>query len=315
MNRQTFCMIVGSPLLAAGGVPAAAAGTQSTIHVAIAPIDADAQPYYADELGLFRKRKLQVDVQSIAKGSAILAAVIGGSIDVGVANPISLITAYKRGVDLRCIAPTSYYSSKSPSTVLMVNADSPIKMARDLEGKAVGVNSLKDLTQLSTMAWVDNNGGDSSKVRFLEIGFPAMIPALSQGRVDAAVIAEPLISAAQKTARVIAKPYDAVALRFPVACFFVTSAFAKQNSANLRQIVESLREAGTWANEHQRESAEILGRASKTDPALVQATTRVIYSEQRLEGPDLQPVVNLCVKYGIIAEPFSASELVWNGRN
>ena len=314
MNRKSFCTLVaGAPALGACVTGAAvAAGAAPTVRVAIVPIDADAQFYYADDLGLFRKRHLDVQLQSIVKGSAILAAVIGGSVDVGVANPISVITAYKRGVDLTCIAPSSYYSSKAPSTVLVVNSDSPIKTARDLEGKAVGVNALKDLTQLATMAWIDKNGGDSSKVKFLELGFSGMIPALSQSRVDAAVVAEPLISTAKKTGRVIGNPYDAVSPHFPVGCFFVMSAFAKQNPTPLQQMVDTLREAGTWANGHQRESADILARATKTDAAIIQGNTRVVYSEQRLTPGDLQPVVNLCAKYHVIAESFPASEIVWS---
>jgi NitT/TauT family transport system substrate-binding protein len=310
MNRKTFFSIAGCSLALTAPRMSVAA---EPISVAIVPIDSDAQFYYADALGFFRKKGLDVNLTSIGKGSAILAAVIGGSVDVGVANPISIITAYKRGVDLTCIAPSSFYKSSTPSTAMMVSNESPLKVPRDLEGKTIGVNALKDLTQLGAMAWIDKNGGDSSKVKFVELGFPQMIPALAQERVDAIVVAEPVLSTAKATARIFGKPYDAVATLFPVGCFFVMSPYAKRNAAPLVQLVDTLREAGIWANAHQRQSADILAKMTKTDPAVITSMTRVVYSEQRLTPEHLQPVIDLCAKYGVIPASFPASEIVWNG--
>jgi NitT/TauT family transport system substrate-binding protein len=310
MNRKTFCSLAaGSLAITIPNITKAAA----SINVAIVPIDSDAQFYYADTLGYFKQRGLDVNLTSIGKGSAILAAVIGGSVDVGVANPISVITAYKRGVDLTCIAPSSFYESSSPSTAMMVANGSPIKGPKDLNGKTIGVNALKDLTQLGAMAWIDKNGGDSSKVKFAELGFPQMIPALVQNRVDAIVVAEPILSTTKGAARILSKPYDAVAPLFPVGCFFVTSSYARENAAMLGRLVDTLRDAGAWANAHQRQSADILAKVTKTDPAIIASMTRVVYSEQRLTAAHLQPVIDLCAKYGIISANFPASEIVWTG--
>jgi NitT/TauT family transport system substrate-binding protein len=306
MNRKTFALSTGAFAFAARRAAAAAA----PVNVAIVPIDADAQFYYAEALGIFRKNGVDVNITSIAKGSAILAAVIGGSVDVGVANPISVIEAYKRGVDITCIAPSSFYSSRAPSTALIVK-DPAIKSAHDLEGKTVAVNALKDLTQLSAMNWIDKNGGDSSKAKYVELGFAQMLPALQQGRIDAAVLAEPMLTMAKSSARILGTPYDTVAPVFPVGCFFATAAYLKQNAASVATLVETLREAGTWANKHQRESGDILARAAKMDAATLANTTRVVYSETPLQPSHLQPVIDLCAKYGVISGGFSASNIVW----
>jgi NitT/TauT family transport system substrate-binding protein len=313
MRRSTACsLIAGSLTVKASSAPIAALA-QSVLRMGVIPIDADAEPYYANEIGAFRKRGLSVDILTISNGAAILAAVVGGSLDLGATAAISLVAAYKRGVPVTCVAPTSYYTSRVPSTVLMVAQDSPIKTARDLAGKSVGVNALKDLTQLATMAWVDKSGGVSSDVKFIELGFAHLLAALQQKRVDAAVITEPFISNAKQSARVLGNPYDAVASEFPVGCFFVKSDFAKDNGRQLGQVIDALHDAGLWANAHQRESASILAKASDTDLAVIQATTRVTYPRRRLMPADVQPLIDLAAKYGLIPATFPAQEIVWTG--
>lgn len=37
----------------------------------------------------------------------------------------------------------------------MVAKDSPIKGGRDLAGKTIAVNGLQNITQLASMAWID----------------------------------------------------------------------------------------------------------------------------------------------------------------
>src|SRR6185312_7579577 len=121
-------------------------------------------------------------------------------------------TAHERGVPVTIIAPAGNYLTRAPISALMVPAGSPIKTAKDLNGKIVAVNGLKNITQLATEAWCDQNGGDWKSLHFTEMGFPEMPAALRAHRVDAAFITEPVVSSAVRsgTATVIGKPYDAI---------------------------------------------------------------------------------------------------------
>ena len=232
--------------------------------------------------------------------------------EIGVSNIISLASAYKRGIKLACVAGSSIYTSRAPTSALMVAKDSPIKSARDLSGKTVAVNGLRNITQLAPMAWIDKGGGDSNSVKFVELSFPEMIPAVAQGRVDAVLVAEPAMSSAKGVARILGYPYDAVASRFLLGCFFATTAYVDQNRETVKRFVDVIRDAGVWANKHHNESGQILATITKMDPSIIQNMTRATYPD-RVNPTDVQPVIDLAAKYGVITETFPAQEIIWNG--
>src|SRR5579875_2797105 len=165
LDRRTFVGRSAGYLL--GGTLAAVPHRSSAAEVlrlATIPLDAGAEVYYALEMGFLRDAGIDAQIQSIPNGAAIAAAVASNAIDVGFSNLISLGEAYKRNVPFTVIAPGSLWSVKAPTTVLMVPKDSTVRRARDLNGKTIGVNGLKNILQYGAQAWIDRNGGDSSTV-------------------------------------------------------------------------------------------------------------------------------------------------------
>lgn len=310
MNRATFASLAAASLVSLPAGLRAQSG--QSIRVGDLPIEADAQPYFAEHLGLFERNGLHVQISSITNGAAILSGVAGGSLEVGVSNIISLASAYKRGVDVACIAGSSVYRHDAPTSGLLVADSSTIKTPKDLNGKTIAVNGLKNITQLAPMAWIDAAGGASESVKFIELSFPEMVPALVGGRVDAVLVAEPALSSAGPGVRVLGYPYDAVAPRFLLGCFFATTAYLDRNRATVRKFVDVLREAGSWANAHHAESGEVLAAFTKMDPARITKMTRATFPD-RLVPAEVQPVIDLAAKYGVIAQSFPSRQLVWNG--
>src|SRR6185437_7554997 len=131
------------------------------------------------------------EVTTLNFGQAVASAIAGGAADIGQSNIVSLATAHERGIDVAIVAPAGYYLAKAPTSMLLVAKSSPLRTAKDFAGKTVAVNGLKNITQLSVQLWLDENGGDSNAVKFLELPFSEMGAALDGGRVDAALFAEP----------------------------------------------------------------------------------------------------------------------------
>lgn len=61
--------------------------------------------FYAKERGYFQKNGLDVSIQTLPNGPAIVAVVAGGDLDVGVADVATVAQARTRGIPLRFIAP------------------------------------------------------------------------------------------------------------------------------------------------------------------------------------------------------------------
>ena len=189
---------------------------------------------YASERDFFKGAGLDVNVSIMSSGGSVIPAVIGGSAEFGVSNPISLATAFSHGAPLVCFAATVYYRSTAPNSLLMVAKDSPVQSARDLNGKTVAVNGLRNTPQLSTQVWLDKNGADSKSVKFTEVPFPEMGLALTSGRVDAAFFSEPALSLVRDSLRVLGDPYGAIAPQFITGSYFTTRSYAAAQPASSR---------------------------------------------------------------------------------
>jgi NitT/TauT family transport system substrate-binding protein len=281
------------------------------VHFATIPIDGGAQAWYAQSLGYFQAAGITPTIDSISNGSAITAGVIGGTIDVGYSALLTLAVAHEKGVPFSIIAPAGSYLSRAPISTLMVPADSPAKTAKDLNGKVIAVNGLKNITQLATMAWSDQNGGDAKSLSFVEMGFPEMPAALAAHRVDAAFVSEPIVSSALRsgTARNIGTPYDAIAPDFTISVWFVTGAYSKANPGLVRRLSSVFRQSSAWANAHDADSAQILSNVTKLPLPVVGGMTRSRFAET-VTAKSLQPIITSATRYGLLAKAFPASDLI-----
>ena len=308
-SRALFIRNVAA--LTAAGVASAPrlARAASAIRFLTVGSESGAAAVYASERDFFKGAGVDVSVSIMASGGSVIPAVIGGSAEFGVSNPISLATAFARGAPLACFAATVYYRSTSPNSLLMVAKDSPVQSAHDLNGKTVAVNGLRNTPQLAIQVWLDQNGADSKSVKFTEVPFPEMGLALTSGRVDAAFFSEPALSLVRNDLRVLGDPYGAIAPQFITGSYFTTRAYAAAQPAVVANVGRALRQAATWANGHPNDTAAILARIQKLDLNRVQTMARSIYAEQ-LRPTDLQPVFDVAFKYGYLPTHVDAKALI-----
>jgi NitT/TauT family transport system substrate-binding protein len=300
-------------VLAVGGGGAFSQTELTTIRIASTPIDIGAEVYYAQALGFFKQAGLDVQIQSIDNGAAIALAIAGGAADIGQSNVVSIATAYEKKLPFVVLAPAGAYSSASPTTVLLTLADSPVKTAKDLEGKTMSTNGILNIAQIGGDAWLDKNGANFRSVHWIEIPTSVTGAALIGHRVDAAVSAEPALGAALATGkfRILAAPYDAIGKRWQVGAWFTTKAWVAAHPDAAKKFIAVIEQTARWANAHQTESLQILRDAAKTDyPSTMH---RALYSEQ-LDPALFQPVIDNAAKFGAIAAPFPATELFASGK-
>lgn len=311
MKRTSFVFAL---LVAALTIAPAAtrADDMPTIRIGTTPIDAGAEPYYAQAMGFFKAAGINVEIQAMANGSVLSAAVAGGALDIGQSNVVSLSAAHERGIPFVLLAPASIYTSKQPQSALVVAANSTLRVAKDLNGKTIAVNGLKTISQLGPEAWIDKNGGTLSTVKFIEMPFPAMEDALTSGRVDAALITEPMLSDMKSHGlKVLNNVYDSIGKDFQLGAWFTTSAWAKAHPDLVKKYVAVMLQTARWANTHHAESAKILEAETKTP--VTPTTMRVIFGET-LDPAQIQVLIDSCAKYGIIKQSFPAGDIIVNAR-
>jgi NitT/TauT family transport system substrate-binding protein len=306
MNRRDVIRGCGALL----AVPvAASAQAEAPIRIGVGGADTFAEGFYATDLGIFQKAGLNVEMTIFNQGAAIATAVAANALDVGISNTVNLALAIAHGAPFRIIAGAGMYSSDAPTTVLMVQKNSALQHPKDLEGKTIAVTALKDLTEVGVRAWLERNGVDAGKIKFTEIPMVQMPPNLTRGTVDAAVVGEPWLSTSQAILRTFATFYDAVAPRFLIANWFSTADYVQKNGAQLRRLVDSVYETARWANAHHAESAAILAKWAKLDPATIALMGRCAYATS-LDPRYLDPVFAAMYKYDAIDRKLTVGEVV-----
>jgi NitT/TauT family transport system substrate-binding protein len=313
LRRRDFVRIAAA-FAAAAPLAIEAADVPRTLRVLCIKTDGIKSLLYAQKANLFAKRGLAIDVVTMASGGAILPALLGGSAEIGAANLFPVFAAYARGVPLRMIAPASLYSSDHADSVLLVRNDSLLQKAHDLEGKAIGVDSLGDVYTIATRAWVDQGGGDGQTLRPLELPPTEQFAALDAGRVDAAVFKTPFATVALESGkfRVLGKPLDAIAPRFLLSCWVATIDFIAKNPQAVSSYVTTMADGARYTNAHQPETADMMAQFTGQDPALVRravrSTTAVSVTIEQLQRP-----LDIAYKYGIIPQRFDASAVLAAG--
>jgi NitT/TauT family transport system substrate-binding protein len=148
----------------------------------------------AKEKGFFDKRGLDVTLTKVAIISNVPAALVSGSLHIGVSTPTVLIDAVDSGLDLAAIAGGTRFVKNPAIFSVVVRNGLAVKTAKDLEGKRVGVPGMRSIADVLLRKWLMDQGVQPSKVNLVEASFPQMKDLLKGGTLDAVAVLEPFRS-------------------------------------------------------------------------------------------------------------------------
>lgn len=295
----------------AAWVPAQRASADDTLRIGALLLDNTAEVFYARELGMFKRAGLDVNISTFPSGGAAASALVGGAVDISIGDVLTVVEAHSRNVPLTYLAPATVYTKAFPAYALLVAVESPIRVAHDFSGKTVATNALKNILQIPTEAWIDNNGGEAKSVKFIEVPFPSMAPAILDGRIDAASISEPFITDAVNSGkfRTISVSERNVAPEFMFSGWTTTTGYAAAHANVIKKFVAVMLESARWGNTNRPQSAQILVGINKMPLEVAAKMLRSYYGE-KLSPTLLQPVIDAAAKYGAIANSFPALEVI-----
>jgi NitT/TauT family transport system substrate-binding protein len=311
-HLRSFAVVIASCIIAA--LPAGAQ-TLPVIRLVCIPTDSYGEAYYAQDMGFFAKHGISIDIVVNSGGAIAINALAGNSADIGVANPLSVGQAYSKGVPITIFAGGGMYTSASPATLLLVPKTSTLKTAKDLEGKSIGLPGLGDQLQAATILWLQKNGADASKVKFVEVNPGRLIlAALTNSHIDAATAPEPTMTESlQAGARIFGDPFAEVGPRFFVGVWIARTDWLKANPDLAKRFTDAIYEAGRWANAHPTESAAILAKYTKGDALLYRQMHRATYSDGAVDPKLVQPPLDAALKTGMLTTAVKATDLVAKG--
>lgn len=182
--------VVAGGVMAAGPV-AALEKTDVAIGTAKDP-NLGAEIVIAREKGYFKKAGLNVVVKYFPSGGDLLAAVVGGSVDLGSSGSTPTSTLRGRPYPIKILAQMADISGAQQ---LIVKKD--INGLKDLEGKRVAM--LKGTaSELLFDSFVKAFGFNQAKVKIVAMGPTEMLSSFIRGDVDAVNLWEPHTTRARK---------------------------------------------------------------------------------------------------------------------
>ncbi len=272
----------------------------------------NAAMFVAMEKGFFKAEGLELETVPMAGGAVIVQGVTSGDLQFGWTNVISLYQAYVEGFDFKLIAGGATNVRGSNEThAIVVGKDSSIKSAKDLEGKTVAVNTLNNIVHLMAMAWVDKNGGISSKIKFVEIPFPQMEPALVAGKVDAISVQEPFaaVAARKPETRVLSNPWGDVAPKFLIASWFASEKWIQKNKSTAQAFVRAINRGIDAIHADKDGARAAMIKWAGLNPEMVGKIGLPLF-EKAVNEKDVQATIDLTVKYKFITRALKAREVI-----
>ncbi|GAA1179943.1 ABC-type nitrate/sulfonate/bicarbonate transport system substrate-binding protein [Kitasatospora gansuensis] len=267
-------------------------------------------PELAEDLGYFGEVKLEwvgntisgpQDIQSAATGQTDFGGAFNGAVVklIAAGAPVKAVISYY-GVDE--FTYSGYY----------VLADSPIRSARDLQGKKVGMNTLGAHSEALLDIYLQRNGLTAAEIAKVE---PIVIPpvngeqTLRQKQIEVAVLGSILRDKALATGgiRPLFSDYDLLG-KFSAGTFVLTDRFLKQNPNTSRIFVTGVAKAIEWARTTPREeviarsTAIIKKRGRNEDTAALQywRSTGVAETGGRINDQEFQLWIDWLVAHGDI---------------
>lgn len=304
-----------------GGSPSGAAATDSSasgggelipVTVGVLSIAPSVAMQYGIDEGIFEEHGLKVELQTGQGGAAMLPAVSTGTMDFAVGNPLSVLTAADKGLDMRIV--TGYSNSKAEGDDIngvVTRKDSGIDGFADLAGKTTSVNALKTQGDLTIMDAAAKEGADAAKLKFNEMGFQDMEAQLERGNTDAVWLPEPFLSRAlaDKDNKLVGYPNQAAIPGLPTMVTFTSGKYADGKQDVVSKFRDAMEDTLSSAEENQGDAKALLPEFMGMDAKMAKGLKMETW-DAAVPNDQLEKLGELTVKYGFLSKQPDLAKIV-----
>lgn len=316
MIRREFVRAAGvlSAVAAVGPTQVGAQSPPSATLRFIGTANEDLLPFwYAQSNGAFVKAGLNVTLTAGSTGTVATEAIVAGAADIGRSSPQSIISAHVHGIPLVIVWPSGvHHQNVLGNAAIAVAPSAPFKSVLDLQGKVIACTAIGDVGYLGLRSLLDQSGGDSTTLKWIEMPIPTVAAALGQGRIDAGLTNEPTMTRdllAGKI-RIFVDMLDGYKGTVAQNVYFTTKNYAQANAGTINSFIGVLRQATQYVTAHESETLGLLVKNTGIDPE-VAAKMHHMSLATAWDPSLVQPLIDVAAKYKQIPQRFDARELYW----
>ncbi|MEV4012827.1 ABC transporter substrate-binding protein [Nonomuraea angiospora] len=311
-------MAIALTLSACGGGGGSQTGTSSTssagglektqLLVGVVPVPSSAPLFIAEKRGFFKEEGLTVKTEVIQAPQAVMPKILNGSMDAFLTSYVSLMAINDSGAAKLKLFQHSQEAAPNIAGVVVAKG-SPIKTPADLKGKTIAVNVLKALGQTLTNAHLQEAGLKPEDVKYLPVPFADQISALGSGKVDAAWLVEPFLTAAKKSgATQIIDTTDGVTAGVPIDGWGVTQEWLAKNPKTAAAFHRALAKAQQIAGSDRKAIDEVVPTYTQIPADAAAAMTLGKFSMEA-DKAGVQKLADLLHGYGYLKTKVDVAQL------
>jgi NitT/TauT family transport system substrate-binding protein len=306
--RRVWLMMILALLLGARPVVAQPA-PPAPMHISLGYVLAGdfITAFVAKDRGYFADHGLDVELVKIMLATNIPAALVSGSLDVGMSTATIILQATSGGLDFQAVAGVSRFYPNNPKISVVGRAGTAMKTAADLRGMKVGIPGLNSVADVGLRYWLLRNHVNLADVTFVEANFPQMKDMLANRSVDAVAVLEPFRSRimADGTGYKIADYYTELGVEALSAIWMSTTAWATAHPHEIAALRAGLADAAAFIAAHPDETkpteAKYLGYVSPVPPSI----------SLTVKPEDFAFYQKAMMELGLIDKPVDVTRLVY----
>lgn len=286
-----------------GGSDETSATSDGSVKVAVFPSFNALGAHTADVEGAFKKQGLDVEFVTVATPAEATPQLLGGKVDFALMDAISPVIARSKNVPLVLVAPGATGTEVGADDMgvgnFWVSKDSKITSIKDIQNATFGIPQTKSQLWVDVRTVVDEAGGDSSKIKFVEV--PNTLAALKGGSVDVVTTAEPSGTAALSDPDIkLLSGFVSGEVGELAYNYATTEKFATSNPETVKKFQQAILDANKQLNSTEGLSAKIAATYFDAPPELLAKARFQKFGEQPISAKNVDQSIARVLRYGLI---------------
>lgn len=286
----------------------------SEVQVGVTPIANAAPLYLGIEQGFFEEVGLKVEPKTIQAASSTIPSLLNNQQQFAMVSAVPTITGVSKGIKIQTVTGNDRYSDDpdAPDGAALIASDgSGITKASELAGSTIAIVGLKSAPELAVRRALKASDVDPSTVKFVEIAYPDMVPALRSDRVDAALVVDPFLAEARAAGLELVMQPFAEGLPGKVGTTWIAASSLIESDAHVvDRFARAMDKSIEYAADHPDAVREVLGTYTKLPPK-ARNSAILPHFDSHLSDDDLQFYADTMVDEGFIADDLDASGVLW----
>ncbi|MCR4418810.1 MAG: MetQ/NlpA family ABC transporter substrate-binding protein [Clostridia bacterium] len=284
------------------------------LRVGVIPVEDNFPFFVAEQEGMFEKLGLRVELVPFNSARDRDLALQAGKIDGETADPVAVALLRKSGTAAKIICLTMGARPEEGRFVLLAAPSGRVKNPQDLRGAtlAVSENTVIEYVADQLLANAGLNPAQVSKTPVPDMA--QRLQLLLGGRVDAAVLPDPLATLAQEQGAPVLMDDTRQKENLSQVVLVFREEVIRSRRDDLVKLVRAYQQAAAEVTARPQAFRELFVERTRLPEALRDTYLTPRYSAPALPQPeDLDRVIRWMVAKGLLSDPYSYHDLVEEG--